>query len=196
MTSSRFLTLLSITSLVVLSGCTKNLTYQPRRLSPLTKATAHSSQTKEKVTVSVKSFDTQDQNYYFGKRNDKMHPLQITVHNDSDTTWVLSKDNIDLPLADTNAVSRTYKGSGWTTLGLWLVAGPLGIAHGVMSHTANKEIEADIADKNIEMTTLINPEMRRDAVVFSRSEHDLQYFTVSLVDANDPSHTLQFRLIA
>lgn len=196
MTSSRLLTLLSITGLIVLSGCTKNLKYQSRRLAPLTKATAHSSQTKENVTVSVKSFDTNDQNYYFGKRTANIHPLQITVANDSETTWVLSKNNISLPLADTDVVSRQYKASGWTTFGLWLVAWPIGLAHGVMSHTANKEIEADIADKNLEMATIIAPEAHRDAVIFSRSENELQRFTVSLVDANNPARTLHFNLSA
>jgi hypothetical protein len=196
MTSSRIITLCSVLSLVFLAGCTKNLKYQSRRLTPLTKATAHSSQTKDNVTVSVKSFDTGDQNYYFGKRTENIHPLQISVNNDSKTSWVLSKNNISLPLADSEIVARQYKASGWSTFGLWLLAWPIGIAHGVMSHTANKEIQADIADKNIEMSTVITPEAQRDAVVFSRSEQEFQRFTVTLVDANDPSRTLHFNLHA
>lgn len=193
---SRISILSSIVCLIALSGCTKNLKYQSRRVSPLTKATAHSSQTKDKVTVSVKSFDTNDQNYYFGKRTDNMHPLQITVNNNSETTWVLNKNNISLPLADTTAVTRKYKASGWTSVALGLIAWPIGVVHGVMSHAANKEIEADISDKNIEISTIITPEANRDAIVFSRSDNDMRYFTVSLIDANNPSHTLQFNLSA
>jgi hypothetical protein len=180
----------------MLSGCTKNLKYESRRLTPLTRATAHSSQTKENVTVSVKSFDTSDQAYYFGQKTRDLHPLQITVDNDSETAWVLSKENISLPLASTTAVTKKYKTTGWASVALGALAWPLGVVHGYMSHNANKEIEADIADKSIETTAIISPEAHRNAVLFSRSEHELQHFSVTLVDADDPAHTLTFNLRA
>lgn len=186
----------SIVSLLFLSGCTKNLKYESRRLTPLTRATSHSSQTKENVTVSVKSFDTSDQSYYFGHKTNDLHPVQITVNNDSDTTWVLSRDYVSLPLADTTAVTRKYKSSGWASVALGILSWPLGIMHGYMSHTANKEIEADIADKSLETSAIVSPESHRNAVLFSRSDNDLQRFTVTLIDADDPSHTLKFNLSA
>jgi len=196
MTSSRCLILMSIASLLLLSGCTKNLKYESRRLTPLTRATAHSSQTKENVTVSVKSFDTSDQTYYFGQKSNDLHPVQITISNDSDTVWVLSRERISLPLADTAAVAGKYKASGWASVALGILSWPLGIMHGYMSHTANKEIEADIADKSIETSAIINPESYRNAVLFSRSDNELQRFTVTLIDADNPSHTLNFNLSA
>lgn len=186
----------SIVSLLFLSGCTKNLKYESRRLTPLTRATSHSSQTKENVTVSVKSFDTSDQNYYFGQKTNDLHPVQITINNDSDTTWVLSRDHVSLPLADTSAVTKKYKTTGWASLALGILSWPLGIMHGYMSHTANKEIEADIADKSLETSAIVSPESHRNAVLFSRSDNDLQRFTVTLIDADDPSHTLKFNLSA
>jgi len=181
---------------VLLSGCTKNLKYESRRLTPLSRATAHSSQTKEKVTVSVKSFDTSDQSYYFGRKTNDLHPLQITIDNDSDVAWVLSKDNISLPLASTSAVTSKYKSTGWASVALGLIAWPIGVVHGYMSHNANKEIEADIADKSIETSAIISPEAHRNAVLFSRSENEMQRFTVTLIDADNPSHTLSFNLSA
>jgi hypothetical protein len=195
MIKSRIL-LTSLVSLLFLSGCTKNLKYESRRLTPLTRATSHSSQTKENVTVSVKSFDTSDQTYYFGHKTSGLHPVQITVNNDSDTTWVISRDHISLPLADTTAVANKYKTSGWASVALGILSWPLGIMHGYMSHTANKEIEADIADKSIETSAIINPESHRNAVLFSRSDNELQRFTVTLIDADNPSHTLNFNLSA
>lgn len=185
-----------LVSLAFLSGCTKNLKYESRRLTPLTRATSHSSQTKENVTVSVRSFDTSDQNYYFGHKAHDLHPVQITVNNDSDTTWVLSRDYITLPLADTVAVTGKYKSSGWASVALGVLSWPLGIIHGYMSHTANKEIEADIADKSLETSAIICPESHRNAVLFSRSDNDLQRFSVTLIDADNPSHTLHFNLSA
>lgn len=182
--------------MLLFSGCTKNLKYESRRLTPLTRATAHSSQTKEHVTVSVKSFDTSDQTYYFGQKANDLHPVQITISNESDVIWVLSKDNISLPLASTTAVTSKYKSSGWASVALGILSWPLGIIHGYMSHAANKEIEADIADKCIETSAVINPESHRNAVLFSRSDNELQRFTVTLIDADNPSHTLNFNLSA
>ena len=196
MLSHRSMTFLSIACLLFLSGCTKNLKYESRRLTPLTPATSHSSQTKENVTVRVKSFDTSDQTYYFGQRSRDFHPVQISIKNNGNTEWVLSKDNIDLPLADTIAVANKYKASGWTSVALGLLSWPLGIVHGYMSHTANKEIEADIADKSIETSTIIGAESERNAVLFSRSDNDLQFFTVTLIDADNPAHTLTCNLRA
>lgn len=195
MTRSHIL-MTSLVSLLFLSGCTKNLKYESRRLTPLTRATSHSSQTKDNVTVSVKSFDTSDQNYYFGHKTNDLHPVQITINNDSETTWVLSRDHISLPLADSTAVASKYKSTGWASVALGILSWPLGIMHGYMSHTANKEIEADIADKALETSALINPESHRNAVLFSRSDNDLQRFTVTLIDADNPSHTLKFNLSA
>lgn len=207
MRSSSTLALLSIASILFLSGCGKNHKYQPRRLTPLNHSNAHSSRTKDGVTVSVKSLDEEEQTYYFGKETSNIHPVHIAIDNQSDTTWILDKNNISLPLADAKTIEKTYKEMPWTSVGLGVaclftplyagvILAPVAITHGILSYNANKVIEADIAEKNIEKTKFITPEAYRNAVLFSDSVNELQRFTVSLVDADDPSHTLHFTLSA
>ncbi len=196
MKSSYFFTVLSILSLVALPNCTSNLKYRSRRLTPLNQSSAHSSRSKDGVTVSVKSFDDEEQTYYFGKETPYLHPLHLAIDNDSDTTWILSKENISLPLAENKDVAKQYKASPWTSVGLGALLLPVGLAHGAISHYANKIIETDIAEKSLEDEVIIDPDIQHNALVFCRSQAKMKRFTITLVDADDPSHTLQFPLAA
>lgn len=188
-------TVFIITSIMLLPGCAKeDVKYDAHPLKPLSKKTAHGAQTHQDVTVCVRPLDVSDQHYYFGKRARNLHPLQITVENKSNTTWVLKKENISLPLADSDYVIGKYKFNPWTTVGLSIALLPVGIIHGVTAYNVNKDIRADITDKNINTRTIINPSVQRDNLIFSLSREELEAFTVTLIDANDPTHTLRFNL--
>lgn len=204
-----FFVVLSIMSLVAVSGCRPlKPQYKSHSLEPLNIVTADNSRTRNDVTLSVKSLDDDDQAYYFGKTCSAFRPIHLTIDNKSETTWVLSTDNISLPLAPPDAVARKYKASGWASFGLgaafWaltpsfplnVVLAPIaGITHGLMSYDVNKHLYSDIAEKNLENEALIDPQMHHNTLLFSTAEPNVHRFAVTLIDADNPAHTLQFNL--
>ena len=194
MIASRLVIIMSFVSIVLFPGCSSNLKYPSRRLTPLSQSKAHSSRTKHGVTVSVESFDADKQLYYFAKETPRLHPIQIAVDNSSDTTWLLHPDNINLPLARYSTVTKYYKANPWTSVGLGIVLLPVGLTHGVLSYCANRIIETDINEKMLNDEAYIEPDVQHNSLIFANSQSELDHFNITLVDADDPSHTLIFNL--
>lgn len=97
-----YLQFLSTLVLVLLcSGCLKSPIKNPHNLRPLTKETAHDSQTKEQVTVHAKKLTPQDQEEIFGSYTQSLNkyqiiPVQITIENSSTTCWCLTEKSVGL----------------------------------------------------------------------------------------------------
>ena len=126
---------LSLVLILSCAGCLK----KPINLKPLTKESAHDSQTKQQVTVHTKTLSFDDQKEIFGsdaKQLAKNHiiPVQVTIENRSQTAWLLANQNISLKLLTIDEVNKVlFASKRWIPLfiflgglGLALVAAPIG----------------------------------------------------------------------
>jgi hypothetical protein len=113
---------LSIVLILFCVGCLK----KPVLLKPLTKESAHDTQTKEQVIVHAKRLNFEDQENMFGKETyqlvkHRIVPVQITVENKSENTWLLTNKNISLKLLPINEVNKIlFAGKRLLPLGLFL----------------------------------------------------------------------------
>lgn len=184
--------------LFIISSCTKNLEYKPKRLKPLKKIYADDTKKKDGVRVSIKTLDDAQQYYYFGEELRRTEAIQIAIDNESNTTWVLDKNNISIPLEESMRIAKKLQASPWTSIGIGIVLLPIGISHGIASREANKMIARDIQGKTLQSTTIIPPELHRDTLIFTKDDTDisLQPFSITLVDAENEKHKLVFNFTA
>jgi hypothetical protein len=117
----------SIALILSCAGCLR----KPINLKPLTKESAHDSQTKEQVIVHAKRLNFEDQENMFGNDANqlaKQHivPVQITVENSSKTSWLLTDKNISLKLLSIDEVNKTLF-TAKRLIPLWIFLGGLGI---------------------------------------------------------------------
>ena len=126
---------LSASLLIILTcaGCLKSPIQRPKNLKPLTKETAHDSQTKEQVTVYAKKLDANDQIEMFGDHGgqqlQKYHvvPIQLTIENKSTTAWILADKNIALnKLAIDKVNAKLFASTRW--IPLWIFLGGVACA--------------------------------------------------------------------
>lgn len=100
--------------LLFLCGCGVKVPYYiPKYLAPLQKETAHYEKTIDNVTVRIRKFDIQDNKELFGRQgknlsntNKKIYPLQLTISNHSDRTWILDRHNIELTLMNKREIAE------------------------------------------------------------------------------------------
>lgn len=175
-------TLFLCIALATLPHCAK---YKP---IPLGKPFNHKE--KNRVEVAAREFTASEFKRYFDTSVDcsKVVPLQLFVHNKSDTTLILDAQSLNLKLltvADVkrklhrNTIGRTV-GYGAASVVLWPLLIPA-VVDGVKSHAANKEIDADMeryafgSDARVE----IKPGMAINKIMFAERQSfkpDLQVY--------------------
>jgi len=106
--------LIAAIGLAALPACVKS--YKPVKLEPIAQDHADFEETTDHVTLRVKKFTQDDCVAMFGSRckrllNSKqaVYPLQLTIDNQSDSDWVLKKENVDLKLAGVDSVASRIK---------------------------------------------------------------------------------------
>ncbi len=106
--------------LMLLSGCGPHPSFH---LQPLEPKTTYDQVTKELVTVRCATCSRQYIRRLFGRQGDallglrshrRIIPIQITIENNSETSWVLSPFDIKLPMADFNEVKARFTKSAAT----------------------------------------------------------------------------------
>jgi hypothetical protein len=126
----------SLLLILTCAGCLKTPIQRPKNLKPLTKETAHDSQTKEQVTVHAKKLSLEDQELMFGncaKQLEKYHivPVQLTIENNSTTCWVLTDKNIALNKLTIDEVNKTlFASRRWIPLRILLLGIPIALIAG------------------------------------------------------------------
>ncbi len=186
---------LSIISLVFIASCTKNFKYQRKKLTPLNQVTASCARTQQNVTVYAKKFDKEYCKHYFNQSNVGACPIQIGVNNQSDTEWVLLKDNIDLPLENNEHVIKNVQSGIGASLALGFLINPfLGGAHSIASYQANSKISDDMQKKSMQMALNVKPKKQKDTLVFVSNKVKFRRFTLTLVDAHNQNNTMDVNL--
>jgi hypothetical protein len=95
---------------------------------PLSKATAHDTQTKQDVTVHTKKLTSAELKDIFGdytqKQLEKYHiaPIQITIENNSATAWILENNKIKLDKLTIEQVNNKIF-SSYRWIPLWIFLG-------------------------------------------------------------------------
>lgn len=121
----KFMSLLAI--IITCAGCVKSPGLRPKNLNPLTKESAHDTQTKEQVTVYAKKLSSTEQTAMFGKEAKQLEkykiiPVQITIENNGRTSLVFTHNNItlaSLPIDEVNA--KLFASRRW--IPLWIALG-------------------------------------------------------------------------
>lgn len=115
----------------LLSGCLKH--YAPNPIKPLNNI-ADYKKTHDQVTIQAKELSFAECQEIFGDRTKRLFvkrkpfvPIQLTIENNSDNTWLLAESMIDLPIASSKSViSRLQNGRvlrTFATAGIALIAG-------------------------------------------------------------------------
>lgn len=204
----RVLGLVIISSLLILTGCTKNLKYQASPLSPLTTPRARTTKTKNNVTISAKRLNRKEKLHYFNSEDIGAEVIQLSIKNDGNNPWVLSQDCIDLPLVDSKVVSQKLQASIGKSVAMVLiplVGLPLSIIHGISSHDANERIKEDIEEKAMPLDLVVAPHQHKDALIFVKKDafgidkgrsygKEWRKFDVILSDANNKTNTMPIEL--
>lgn len=204
----RTLGLLTLSSLLILTGCTKNLKYQASPLSPLTTPRARTTKTKNNVTISAKRLNRKEKLHYFNSEDIGAEVVQLSIKNDGNNPWVLSQDCIDLPLVDSKVVSQKLQASIGKSVAMVLipfVGLPLSIIHGISSHDANERIKEDIEEKAMPLDLVVGAHQQKDVLIFVKKDafgidkgrsygKEWRKFDVILSDANNKTNTMPIEL--
>jgi|GEM_PF-1784119 len=179
--------------LIALPGCTHNLKYQPKQLQSLHKATAKQSETLEQTTVHFKQLSLVECKYYFNQERLVGKPIQVSVVNNSDHSWILSADNITLPLLNPTKIERKLHAGIVKSLVMGIVIPVVGLVHGVFSYQANNRISNDIKEKGLYIDQVIQPGEQLDVILFvHRKVVRNRDFSITLVNADDKDHKARF----
>lgn len=186
------LNMLSIVLLISLSGCAR---YRAKSLKSITK----SSTKAEAVSFSYRIFSPADCQKYLGRNviRKGYQPIQITFVNNTDRYFNISKRGLSFDYASTKEVLRvlhfntTGRAVGYGILGLFLWPFIIpAIVDGIGSAKANKQMDADFADK-ILTKQIVEPHTTVNGIVFvdADSEFD-EDFTFTVSDINHNQYTL------
>jgi hypothetical protein len=168
-------------------GCAS---YKPTPLPNLQPDFAPYSESIEDVTLACKALSEEECKKYFDRDiiDKGFQPVQMTIVNDTDDAILFHPDGVSLPVCPPEEVAKKCHTStagratayGVGALFLWPLAVPA-IVDGVKSHEANKELDRDFGEKNIEQM-VINPHTTHNGVIFVSNDDYQESFTVKLVN--------------
>lgn len=150
-------------------------------------------QEQQRVTLVASALDENDCKYYFSRKviAKGYQPIQLMIRNDSDKTYVLDGQSIDLQLVDKSFIAKelhldvAHRVISWGIAGLflWPFIIPAAV-EGVKATSANKRLSIDFNDRAIDNDSYITlaPRMALNKVMFVRYENFAPEFTVTLND--------------
>jgi len=139
--------------LIALPNCAR---YNPKPFSPHTY-----SHTKEKegVEISKRTLTEYDCKEYFDRKllARGYQPIQVCIKNNSDKTYILDSEKIELPLEPVKNVSnKLHRDIGWKATKYFIIGGPIWAAlEGYSSYEVNKKIDNDLNARTINESDLI-----------------------------------------
>lgn len=186
------LNLLSIVLLVGLSGCAR---YRAKSLKSITK----SSTKAQTVSFSYRIFTPSDCQKYLGRNviRKGYQPIQITFVNNTDRYFTISKRGLSFDCSSTKEVARslhfntTGRAVGYGVLGLFLWPFIIpAIVDGIGSAKANKQMDADFADKVLSKQ-IVEPHTTVNGIVFVDADGEFdEEFTFTVADINHNQYVL------
>ncbi len=182
-----YLILLPFFVLVSFYGCAS---YKPTPLPNLQPEFATYSESIENVTLACKTLSKEECKKYFDRDiiGKGFQPVQMIIVNDTENAIVFHPDGVSLPVCPPDEVAKKCQTStagratayGVGALFLWPLAVPA-IVDGIKSHEANKELNRDFSEKNIEQM-VINPYTTHNGVIFISNKDYQESFTVKLLN--------------
>ena len=184
-----------LVGIVILSGCAK---YKPRSLQYCP------STVKEKdnfgVGTKILSYHDCEESFYTKKIIEKGYrPLQISVTNKTDKTYVLKGSNIGLQLEHSKLVARKCHINIATRVSGWAIGGiffwPLFIAaasEGYNSYKANNDMDADFKERSISNKDkiFIPPHSSMNKVIFVSDKNYKSHFDIDFIEKESDDHLL------
>jgi hypothetical protein len=118
MNHKKIAVMLSLITLACLSGCIQQTKQQKtaKQIKSLTTDTADYTSTQDGLTVMVKAYTTeQEVTDLFGRRGKRLlkrkkaiYPVQVTVKNNTNTSFILNKKNINLSLVTQSTIIKRF----------------------------------------------------------------------------------------
>lgn len=190
--------LLLLFTFISFYGCAS---YQPKPLPNLQPEFATYSESIENVTLACKALSKEECKKYFDRDilGSGFQPVQMTIVNDTENAVLFHPDGVSLPVCPPEEVAEKCHTStagratayGVGALFIWPLAIPA-IVDGVKSHEANKELDRDFSEKNIEQM-VINPYTTHNGVIFISNEDYQESFTVRLLN-RETKQKLEFHI--
>lgn len=99
---------------LLLPGCAKVKSYKKKPLRPLCSYVTYQAK-QDDIHIYAKKYDQQDCIQLFGSRGSRLihhkhdtciYPIQLSIKNNSQTTWILNKNSIDLKLTPYHHVAH------------------------------------------------------------------------------------------
>lgn len=148
---------------------------------------------KQGVTMSYRVFNKADCRKYLGRDVLKKgyQPIQITICNNTDESYVISPSSFSLPVAPvelvaqrvhTSTVGRAvgYGAAAWLTCGLLVIPA---IVDGIGSAEANEQLDIDFASKTLSLDGVLRPHQVLNGIVFVAKGTFTEDFTFALMNA-------------
>lgn len=185
-----------ILCLVTLPGCGKTLRYEPKELRDLTVVTASHWENHDDVTVLVKQFSEQDNEYYFNKSRLKYVPIQVTINNRSEHDWVLAPEFVNMPLVPMTRVHKDMSPSFMRVLGMQMFVGnSLSSMYNLRQLDAKNRISQDLAIKTLEQPLTVASKTKGSVVLFVNKREIKRCLIMKLGHADIPGRSIDFKLL-
>lgn len=185
-----------ILCLAILPGCGKSLRYEPKELRDLTVVTASDWVNQDDVTILVKPFSEQDNEYYFNKSRLKYVPIQVTINNRSEHDWVLAPEFVNMDLVPMEKVYKDMSPSFMRVLGMKMFVGAhLSSMYSLRQLDAKGRISKDLAIKTLEQPLIVASKTKGSVVLFVNKRDIKHRLMMKLGHADIPDRSIDFKLM-
>ncbi len=197
-----FLLLCGLSATILLSSCAKQ--YKPKPIVPFQGIVER----KNGVEASARRLSRHDAEYHFchDLAQEGYQAIQLSIRNPTNQTFVLTANNINLPLEPAKRVAKdlhyntTGRAIGWgaASLLMWgLIFPPIaGVIDTARSYQSNKALDRDFAQRVIDDNTriVVEPKSVLNKVMFvSLDQAHKQTCALKLID-NATHKSLSFNL--
>lgn len=200
MKSKLFSVVMSVSALILLSGCAN---YRANSLNTLYSESlmqeSHS-KTEGDITILAKAFDTMDCKRYLDRDVIRRgyQPVQLYIQNNSDKFYFFALNRLSLPYVQPEEVAKTVHTStigrvlGYGIPGI-VIAWPLiipAVVDGIKSSEANDLLDKDFYSKSVKEEQIVPPHSCLNKIIFFDVNDYQSNFTLRLIETESKKEEL------